>query len=377
MVTALDFPDELLYTESAIWLRDDGAGSARIGLNAFAAAPGEADVYLVKLPRAGARIERGQPFGHVDFGRCTVPLVAPVTGKVLFPNTDLRGEPGLLARDPFGRGYLLELEGIEGEELDLLLDRDEAAARFAVPLVLAGLTGEQVYRPGRPWATSTSVRAGALLVAQSHLLPPEGNEVFTPDWVTGDTWVVETQAHGAVRRFRFEVAGRGQVAGEEVTRVRAVAVTGADEPAPPFSRVLHYRVADHSLAALDEVSTKDPLSARRRLNPRGREAWLEIAEAQDGFIADHPLFPATLDDEARDIGAGARESVPAISHYVKFRGGLTRLEAEMRADVRPEGGAGHGRLLTAFVFERGAPWWSEASRILDGKELARAKLLEA
>ena len=73
MLTALDFPDELLYSRDAVWVRDDGAGSVRLGLNAFAhLGVGDADVYMVKLPKGGARLHRGQPFGHVDCGRRTI-----------------------------------------------------------------------------------------------------------------------------------------------------------------------------------------------------------------------------------------------------------------------------------------------------------------
>ncbi|HVY61677.1 MAG TPA: hypothetical protein VHF22_08490, partial [Planctomycetota bacterium] len=78
-----------------------------------------------------------------------------------------------------------------------------------------------------------------------------------------------------------------------------------------------------------------------------------------------------------DIPKGATKDLFALSHYVKFRGGLTRIEAEMRADVPREDGRGTERLLSTIVFERGQPWWSEAARMIGETELDRAKLLKA
>ncbi len=388
MLTALDFPDELLYSPDAIWVRDDGAGSVRIGLNVFAACGDEASVYLVRLPRAGARLEKGKPFGHVDLERGTVDLVAPVTGTVFFVNSDLRADPTLLAQDPYGRGFLLELEDVGTEEVDALLDREDAVMRYSRFDETAGavegaepLYAGQAYEAGRPWPSALDVRFGGRSFVRGRLLPPVGNEVFTPDWSTGDTWVIETKpGDGEARRFQLEVLGDGQVAQEEVVRVRAVevALPGAPALAPGRPhRVLHFRVDDFTLAAWDEVPADDPRAFKRHYNPRGREAWLITATAPgDGFVIDHPRFPVSLDDEARDIPEGPdRKALPEVSHYVKFRGGLTKIEAEMKTDVEREDGRGTERLVSAIVFERGEPWWVEATRQLGGNVLVQAKLV--
>ena len=376
MLCALDFPDELLYSRDAAWVRDDGAGSCRLGLNAFVALGRAPDVYMVRLPRPGARIERGQVFGHVDLGDRTVELVAPVTGTILFPNTDLRDEPALLGRDPFGRGYLLEVEGVDKAEVDVLLERDDAVMLYSRFDLAGPLNAEQLFEPGRPWASTVSVRAGKELLARGRLLPPTGNEVFTPDWVTGETWAVDVKAAGVTRRFAFEVLGDANVAQEEVTRVKAVEVPAPGAADPSTYRILHFRVGDHTLAAWDEVAASDPLLVKRSYNARGREAWLQIADQPDGFILDHPKLPVALDDEARDIPKGAKKEEFPISHYVKFRGGLTRVEAEMRADVPREDGRGTERLLSTIVYEKNTPWFTEAARMSGETELARAKLVK-
>lgn len=378
MLTALDFPDELLYSPHAVWVRDGGAGSARLGLNIYASLGHDFDCYMVKLPRIGAKLERGRPFGHVDLGRRTVTLVSPVTGTVLFPNPELRDEPRLLATDPYGRGFLLEVEGVDRTELEELFERDDACMYFSRADLAAPFGADQIFEPGRAWPTRASVRYGEKVVARARLLPPGGNEVFTPDWVLGDTWTVEVRplpgSGAAPRRFAFEVLGDGRVGEDSVTRVRAVEVgdPGAPDLKPPFYRVLHYRIEDHTLVAWDEVSTGDPLATRRHFNVRRGECWIELEDAADGFILDHPKFPVSLDDEARDIpeGPAGAGKEPGISHYVKFRGGLTRVEAEMRVDI------GTRRLLSSLVYQRGAPWWKEAARTIGSETLVRARLVD-
>jgi len=378
VLTALDFPDELLYSQDAIWVKDGGVGSARLGLHSFAALDGAVDVVLVKLPKAGARIEKGRPFGHVDLGSRTIELRAPVSGSVLFANKDLRDEPSLLACDPFGQGFLLEVEGVEKRALNALMDRDEATAHFSRFDPEGGLTATQLIEPGRPFASRLRVEFGGRALVTARLMPPQGNEAFTPDWAPGDSWLTDVKKGGLTRRFRYEVMGDAVVAQEEVVSVRRIETARPGGPAvkPAIMRTLHFRVADWTLAAWDVSPADDPQAIVRSYNPRGRECWLSLGEAEDGFVCDHPRLTVGMEDEARDLPKGATKAEPETSHYVKFRGGQTRIEAELRADIPREDGRGFERLMSLFVIERGAPWWREATRLLGTKELVKATLVE-
>src|SRR5688500_18964517 len=126
MLTALDFPDELLYGADAGWLRDDGGGGARIGGNFFALGHEGREVVHVRLPREGTQLERGKVFGHVDLEGATIDLVAPVSGTLFLGNPDLRDDPDLLRRDPYGRGYLADIEDVPDDDLERLVDRERA-----------------------------------------------------------------------------------------------------------------------------------------------------------------------------------------------------------------------------------------------------------
>ena len=386
MLTALDFPEELLYADAAMWLRDDGGGSARVGLHFFAIDRDAAEVVHVRLPVSGAKLVRGEPFGHVDFGDGTVDLIAPVTGQVLCANPDLRDEPQLLRRDPFGKGYLLDVENIDKAELDALLGRDDAWARYGRFEPPGPLRAEMKVEAGRPWWSTFAARYGDKVIARARLVPALANEIFVPDWEVGDTWRIETKVGPLARRFVYRVEGPTRLAGEEATRVRVIEEPEEGRPAPQFERVLYFREDDFTLAAWDRVPAADRSVAFRTWNERGHDVWIRCGK-EDGFILDHPTLPMGVEDDTRDVPAGMmREAVassdddpqknllPKITMYSKFRGGLTRLEAEMRADLpRLEGGT--ERLLSTQVWEVGKPWWSEATRMLDEKELIRAKML--
>src|SRR4051812_37682904 len=98
MLTALDFPRSLLYGDGAVWVRDDGGGSVRVGVNVYALAAaagwsgggeGMGAVLHVRIPRAKARVRRGEVMGHIELEGGTFDLVSPVTGEVLTSNGTL------------------------------------------------------------------------------------------------------------------------------------------------------------------------------------------------------------------------------------------------------------------------------------------------
>jgi glycine cleavage system H protein len=369
MLTALDFPDELLYAPHAFWVRDDGAGSVRIGVNAYALSGARDEVIHVRLPRPEARLRRGEVFGHIDLEGGTLDLVAPVSGEVLATNRDLRADPDLLRRDPYGRGYLLDVEYVPEAEIAALWDRETAFRHYRAFEPPGLFYAEARLEAGRPWASSFALRMGDFVVARASLVPARANEAFVPDWEPGDRWQVEFRAGGSARRFAYEVEGEERLGGDEVVRVRMVEVREGGEAPAEAARVLYFRRDDFTLAAWDLVPLRNPRLARRTRNPRGREAWVRT-DPEDGVILDHPRLPVGSSDESREIDPGAEgPGTAALVAYAKFRGGGTRLETELRAEIPA------GKLVSTQVWEAGAPFWVEAARTIDGKEAIAARLV--
>ncbi|GAB3692689.1 glycine cleavage system H protein [Halorubrum pallidum] len=112
--------DELRYLESHEWTTTDG-DTVRIGVSDFAQDE-LGDVVFVELPDVGDEIAAGEAFGVVESIKAVSDLYAPVSGEVVAVNEALFDRPELVNDDPYGDGWLLEVDP-DGES-DELLDAD-------------------------------------------------------------------------------------------------------------------------------------------------------------------------------------------------------------------------------------------------------------
>ncbi|MGB9931590.1 glycine cleavage system protein GcvH [Haloarcula amylolytica] len=116
---SFDVPDDLRYLESHEWVRVSG-DTAEVGITAFAQDE-LGDVVFVELPEEGAELTAGEDFGVVESIKAVSDVYAPISGTVTEVNDRLRDEPELLNEDPFGDGWMLEVEVADESEVDDLL----------------------------------------------------------------------------------------------------------------------------------------------------------------------------------------------------------------------------------------------------------------
>ena len=122
-----DVPDDCYYLESHEWYRpDDG----RIGISDFAQDE-LGDVVFVELPDVGDQLEQDDEFGVVESIKAVSDLYAPVSGEVVAVDEAVFDEPELLNDDPYGDGWLLEVELDDEGELENLLDDTGYADQIA------------------------------------------------------------------------------------------------------------------------------------------------------------------------------------------------------------------------------------------------------
>jgi glycine cleavage system H protein len=119
---SFDVPDDLRYLESHEWVRVSG-DTAEVGITEFAQDE-LGDVVFVELPEEGAELNAGEDFGVVESIKAVSDVYAPVSGTVTAVNDKLRDEPELLNEDPFGDGWMLEVETDDESEIDDLLSPD-------------------------------------------------------------------------------------------------------------------------------------------------------------------------------------------------------------------------------------------------------------
>jgi len=120
---SFEVPDDRRYLESHEWVTT-GGDTVRIGVSDFAQDE-LGDVVFVELPEAGDEITAGEAFGVVESIKAVSTLYAPVSGEVVAVNEELFDRPELVNEDPYGDGWLLEVEPVEGGDAEGLLDADE------------------------------------------------------------------------------------------------------------------------------------------------------------------------------------------------------------------------------------------------------------
>jgi glycine cleavage system H protein len=126
---SFDTPDDLRYLDSHEWVRVTD-GTARIGISDFAQDE-LGDVVFVDLPGEGESIEAGDSFGVVESIKAVSDLYAPVSGTVVDRNDAVESEPELLNEDPYGEGWLLDVELADESDLEDLLDAADYADQIA------------------------------------------------------------------------------------------------------------------------------------------------------------------------------------------------------------------------------------------------------
>lgn len=121
-----DIPADLRYTADHEWVQRTGDDTVRVGITDFAQSS-LGDVVYVQLPEVGAAVTGGEAFGEVESTKSVSDLYAPVTATVVAVNAELEGNPSLINSDPYGQGWLLELQA-DGDTLNqglsALLDAD-------------------------------------------------------------------------------------------------------------------------------------------------------------------------------------------------------------------------------------------------------------
>ncbi len=112
-----DIPPDLRYTAEHEWVRRSGDDTVRVGITDFAQSA-LGDVVFVQLPDVGTELTAGESFGEVESTKSVSDLYAPVSGKVSAVNADLDGSPQLVNSDPYGDGWLLDVQVSEVGDLD-------------------------------------------------------------------------------------------------------------------------------------------------------------------------------------------------------------------------------------------------------------------
>ena len=119
----MEVPENLLYTQEHEWIRVNG-NNATVGITQFAQEQ-LGDIVFVELPEVGTLIEQETPFGVVESVKTVSDLYAPVGGTVTAVNQDLESKPEQVNDEPYGNGWIIEIEISDKNELEKLMSPEK------------------------------------------------------------------------------------------------------------------------------------------------------------------------------------------------------------------------------------------------------------
>ncbi|MFI5692519.1 glycine cleavage system protein GcvH [Kribbella sp. NPDC051586] len=117
------YPEDLKYTAEHEWLKAGSDGPVRVGITDFAQDQ-LGDIVYVQLPDVGSTVRAGDACGELESTKSVSDLFAPVNGTVTAVNEALADQPDLVNSDPYGEGWLLDIEVEDAAEVAALMDAD-------------------------------------------------------------------------------------------------------------------------------------------------------------------------------------------------------------------------------------------------------------
>jgi len=116
----MQVPEQLRYSADHEWVAVTG-NRARIGITDYAQ-DALGDVVYVQVPTLGSAVSAGDSFGEVESTKSVSDVYAPISGTVVAVNETLGDSPETLNSDPYGAGWLCEIEFADEGQLSGLLD---------------------------------------------------------------------------------------------------------------------------------------------------------------------------------------------------------------------------------------------------------------
>ncbi|MGM0545085.1 MAG: glycine cleavage system protein GcvH [Bacteroidota bacterium] len=120
----MSYPSDLKYTKEHEWIRDNGDGTATVGITDFAQSE-LGDIVFVEIEPEGFAFKQDEVFGTVEAVKTVSELFAPIGGEIVEINEQLEMEPELVNDDPYGDGWMVKIAIADESQLDNLMSPDE------------------------------------------------------------------------------------------------------------------------------------------------------------------------------------------------------------------------------------------------------------
>jgi len=102
-------PANLQYSKEHEWVDNSGGSKVKVGITDYAQGA-LGDIVYVQLPKVGDSVTEGKVCGEIESTKSVSEIYSPVTGTVVSINSNLDSAPETLNSDPYGAGWIFEVE---------------------------------------------------------------------------------------------------------------------------------------------------------------------------------------------------------------------------------------------------------------------------
>jgi glycine cleavage system H protein len=113
IIHGCDLPDDLYYQiEKHVWAKLLDDGNVRVGITSVAAklSGGDLAAVTVRSKKIGTEVMTGKSLATIESSKFVGPVPAPITGVLLRANDKVTEKPNLAVSDPYGDGWIVELQ---------------------------------------------------------------------------------------------------------------------------------------------------------------------------------------------------------------------------------------------------------------------------
>ena len=125
-----EIPSDLKYTSTHEWVREEDDGTLTVGITDHAQHL-LGDLVFIELPELNGEYKTGTECCVVESVKAASDVYVPVSGEVIAVNDALVDRPELVNSDPYGEGWLFQINPVDIAELDELMDADSYEEQFA------------------------------------------------------------------------------------------------------------------------------------------------------------------------------------------------------------------------------------------------------
>jgi glycine cleavage system H protein len=117
-------PSDLHYTKEHEWVKKVGDGRYRVGITDYAQGA-LGDIVYVQLPKDGENTTAGKVCGEVESTKSVSEIYAPLSGRIVGVNSELDSKPETINSDPYGAGWIIDIEIDDESQISTLLSASE------------------------------------------------------------------------------------------------------------------------------------------------------------------------------------------------------------------------------------------------------------